>query len=41
MIRRSAAELGRRLHLLGPVLLAAVALIVAACNNPGSGGTGY
>jgi predicted small secreted protein len=37
--RRSAAGLGR-LRLLGPVLVAAAALIVAACNN-GSGGSGY
>jgi hypothetical protein len=29
-----------RLPSLGPLLLTAVALIVAACNN-GSGGTGY
>ena len=29
-----------RLHHLGPMLIAAVALLVAACNN-GSGGTGY
>jgi hypothetical protein len=29
-----------RLPVLGPLLLTAVALLVAACNN-GSGGTGY
>ena len=39
IVRRAAVEL-RRLRFLGPVLLAAAALIVAACNN-GSGGTGY
>lgn len=36
---RLRAELDQ-LHHLGPVLIAAVALLVAACNN-GSGGTGY
>jgi hypothetical protein len=30
----------QRLHLLGPVLVVASALIVAACKN-GSGGSGY
>jgi hypothetical protein len=39
IVRRSARQVDR-LRLLGPVLIAAVALIVAACNN-GSGGTGY
>jgi hypothetical protein len=39
IVRRSARQLDR-LRLLGPLLIAATALIVAACNN-GSGGTGY
>ena len=37
--RWSAAGLGR-LRAFSPVLLTAVAMIVAACNN-GSGGSGY
>ena len=39
ILRRSVRQLDR-LRLLGPVLIAATALLVAACNN-GSGGTGY
>jgi len=39
ILRRTAALLGR-LRLLGPALLAAAALLVAACKN-GSGGSGY
>jgi hypothetical protein len=39
IVRRSARQVDR-LRLLGPALIAAAALIVAACNN-GSGGTGY
>jgi hypothetical protein len=37
--RRSAGALAR-LRLLGPILLVAASLIVAACNN-GSGGSSY
>jgi hypothetical protein len=40
MINRRSAHQVDRLRLLGPVLIAAAGLIVAACNN-GSGGTGY
>jgi hypothetical protein len=39
IVRRSTRQIDR-LRLLGPVLIVAAALIVAACNN-GSGGTGY
>jgi len=38
-IHRSAARFGGRLRLLRPVLFAAAALIVAACNN--GSGSGY
>jgi hypothetical protein len=36
---RVRAELAR-VHHLGPMLIAAVVLVVAACNN-GNGGSGY
>lgn len=39
ILRPSTRKLDR-LRILGPVLIAAAALVVAACNN-GSGGTGY
>jgi hypothetical protein len=39
IVSRSARQVDR-LRLLGPVLIAAAALIVAACNN-GSGSSGY
>jgi hypothetical protein len=40
MIVRRSARLVDRLRLFGPLLIAAAALVVAAC-NPGSGGSGY
>jgi hypothetical protein len=40
MIVRRSTRLVDRLRTPGPVLVAVAALIVAACNN-GSGGTGY
>jgi len=39
IVRRSARQVDR-LRLLGPILIMAAALIVAAC-NPGSGGSSY
>jgi hypothetical protein len=40
MLDRAALRFRFRLRLLGPILIAAAALIVAACNN-GTGGSGY